>query len=201
MKSTTEQYTSHLQALLPQGAAWSRAAKSKLTELLAGFAGDLSRNHNRAVDLVEEADPRTALELLVDWERVCGLPNQCSAISTTIQERRAAVVAKLNERGAQDINYFKRMAVLLGYNVEFKEHRPFVCGKSTLGKDVLYGGPECRNRWQAIVLEARITPFRAGVSQCGKDPLAKISRAEDLECQLHRLKPAQSELILGYKGV
>ena len=50
------------------------------------------------------------------------------------------------------------------------------------------------------VIGARLTPFRTGSSRCG-DALLKISRADDLECKLMRLKPAHTRLIFSYQGV
>lgn len=47
--------------------------------------------------------------------------------------------------------------------------------------------------------EVEGTRFRTGASQAS-DRLGKIARAEDLECLLARLKPAQSNLHLIYEG-
>ncbi|SDH88206.1 YmfQ family protein [Roseospirillum parvum] len=195
-------YLTQLQALLPTGSAWPRDPGATLTRLLAAAAEGLARLHARALALVEEADPRTTLELLPDWERVCGLPDTCSAgRATTIEERRAAVVGRLTARGGQSVAYFQGLAEALGYEIELTEYRPFVCGHSQAGGTHPIGPPSLRHWWSVRVLGPRVTWFRAGLGRCGVDPLAKISRAGDLECRLHKLKPAQSGLIVGYEGV
>jgi len=199
MRATVSQYLRQLLALLPQGFAWPRGNDTVLAALLGGLSGGLARKHNRAVDLIEEADPRTAGELLADWERVCGLPDACSVgIATTLQERRAAVVARLTATGGQSIAYFAGMIAALGYTAEIDEYRPFICGTSSCG-DALNGAPSVRHTWRVRITEPRVTLFRAGASQAG-DKLGKITRAEDLECLLARRKPAHTTCIVSYEG-
>ncbi|MEM7047819.1 MAG: putative phage tail protein [Pseudomonadota bacterium] len=198
MIASARDYEAQLHALLPQGQAWVADKESVLSKVLGGLAPILARVHARALVLRREADPRTALEMLVDWERVCGLPDKCSPPGETIQERRTRVIVKLNERGRQDIHFFESMAQAMGYRLGIKETRPFVCGHSRCGLGRLVGPASRRFVWRALVRGQRIVYFRAGVSQCGIDPLAKISRAETLECLLHRFKPAHTKLTVGY---
>jgi uncharacterized protein YmfQ (DUF2313 family) len=199
MRADAEQYLAHLQALLPSGPAWPREPEAVLTKVLAAEADGLARAHNRTADLVDEADPRSARELLGDWERVAGLPDPCSAgIATTLQERRAAVVTRLTATGGQSIVYFTGIAAGLGYQVTIDEFRPFVCGRSRCG-DRLNGPHSVRHTWRVRVGEPRVTLFRAGASQAG-DRLGKFTRAEDLECLLRRLKPQHTTLIVSYEG-
>lgn len=198
MGLTAAAYRSQLQALLPPGDAWPRAADATLTKLLDGIAEELARIDSRALSAVDESDGRMALELLADWERVCGLPDSCSAsLATTLQERRGAVVAKLTALGGASCAYFIALADSMGYTIEIDEFRPFLAGLNRCG-DVLSGGHSVRYQWRVRIPNARYTPFRAG-SQCG-DLLGKIARAEDLECKLNRLKPAHTHLIVSYEG-
>lgn len=194
-----ESYLSQLQSLLPPGAAWAREPDAVLTRLLAALAAEYGRVDSRAVGLVAEADPRSTRELLADWERVCGLPDSCSSgIATTLQERRATVVSRLTATGGQSIAYFEALIESLGYEAEIEEFRPFVCGLGHCG-DTLNGPDTVRHVWAVRILGPRVTRFECGVSQAG-DSLCKISRAEDLECLLRRLRPAQTILIFSYEG-
>lgn len=196
---TVAAYQAQLQALLPPGLAWPRARGSTLTALLEALAAEFARADARTWKLIDESDPRSALELLTDWERVCGLPNACSAeLATTLQERRAAVVARLTAIGGASPAYFIALASATGYAIEIDEFRPFVAGLSRCG-DRLNGGHAVRHQWRVRVSGPRYTPFRTGASQCG-DLLGKIARAEDLECKLRRLKPAHTNLIVSYLG-
>lgn len=196
---TVAAYLAQLQALLPPGLAWPRARGSTLTSLLEALAAEFARADARAWKLIDESDPRSALELLTDWERVGGLPDACSAeLATTIQERRAAVVAQLTAIGGASPAYFTALAAAMGYAIAIDEYRPFVTGLGRCG-DRLNGGHAVRHQWRVRVSGPRYTPFRTGASQCG-DLLGKIVRAEDLECKLKRLKPAHTRLIFAYEG-
>lgn len=193
-------YRTQLQALLPPGQAFPRDPAATLSKLLEAFAAEFARIDLRADQLLDESDPRGALELLEDWERVCGLPDSCSAaLATTLQERRAAVVALLTAQGGSSRAYFVALASSMGYAVEIDEFRPFIAGINRCG-DQLTGGHSVRYQWRVRVTGPRFTPFRAGASQCG-DLLGKIARADDLECKLKRLKPAHTNLIVSYEGV
>lgn len=193
-------YRMQLQALLPQGAAWPRDPEAILTALLDTLAEELARVDGRALELIEEADPQTTLELLTEWERVAGLPDPCLQKADTLQERRMVLLAKLTNSGGQSIAFYLQVAESLGYSgTTIDESRPFVCGISRCG-DKLNGGHSVRYVWHVNVPGPRVTTFRCGVSRCG-EKLTNIDRAEDLECLLNRLKPAHSHLIFNYQGV
>lgn len=192
-------YLAQLQALLPPGEAWPRAADATLTRLLGALAEELTRIDARALATLDEAVGRAALELLADWERVCGLPDGCSIdMAATLQERRAAVVARLMAQGGASRAYFMALATSMGYTVEIEVFRPFLTGLQRCG-DRLKGGHAVRHQWRVRVIGSRYTAFRTGASQCG-DLLGKISRAQDLECRLMRFKPAHTRLIVSYEG-
>ncbi|MEP3245094.1 MAG: putative phage tail protein [Sneathiella sp.] len=200
VRVNAEDYNNQLKALLPEGPAWEFDADSLADHLLTAFAEIFAQVHNRGNDLVEEMNPLSSFEMLPDWERVCGLPDDCyvSDQKLTLQERRSSVINKLNSRGGQSIGYFKNIALVFGYEIEITEYRPFVFGLSHVG-DPLNGEASVRFYWAVSVTGPRVTWFRFGESQFG-DPLAKISRAEDLECVLNRLKPAHTKLIFSYDG-
>ncbi len=197
--SLPENYRAQLAALLPTGLAWPRDPDSTLQRLLAAWSESFARLGARAQELVAETDPRAALALLPDWERVAGLPDSCSAgIATTLSERRAALVDRLTAGSGASKAYFQDIAERLGYQVEIEEFRPFICGMSRCG-DPLNGAPSVRYYWRVRVVGPRLTQFRAGASQIG-DRLGKITRATDLECLLTRLAPAHTTVIVTYEG-
>ena len=72
-------YLSQLLALQPPGAALPREPESVWVRLLAALADGFERVDARSNDLVRESDPRSCIELITDWERVCGLPGACLA--------------------------------------------------------------------------------------------------------------------------
>lgn len=195
----TEAYLSQLSSLLPTGAAWTREASSNMMAVLGFMASELAKIDARADDIMDEADPRTVFEMLPDWEAVAGLPDTCSNLGDTLQERVNALVEKITRMGGQSKNYYASVAENLGYQVEIDEFRPFICGLSRCG-DVLNGGHSVRHTWRVRVLDIRATYFRTGVSRCG-ERLVSLRRAEDLECLLANLKPAHTKLIVAYEGV
>lgn len=199
MDLTASDYLGQLQALLPHGPAWTADNEAAVTKQLGAIAAEFARVDARARRLVDEADPRSTFELLPDWERVCGLPDSCSAeLAATLQERRAEVVSRLTAQGGASLAYFIGLAAAMGYAIEIDEFRPFVAGWSRCGAR-LNGDHAVRYQWRVRVSGPRYTPFRTGASQAG-DRLGKIVQAEDLECKLKRLKPAHTNLIFAYEG-
>jgi uncharacterized protein YmfQ (DUF2313 family) len=197
---SVDDYLSQFKALLLRGKAWACPAGGTLESLLRAFSEEFARVDARVTDLRNEADPRTAFEMLADWEAFAGLPDSCSAAGGgTIEERRAALKAKLLSTGGASEPYFRSVCEALGYEVEIDRFRPFVCGISQCG-DSLDGAPSVRHTWRVRVPGARVTYFRAGQSQVG-DRLGSFSRASDLECTLNKLKQAHTKLIVAYEGV
>ena len=198
-----------LQSLLPEGQAWNREKDSNTTKLLTVSATELSSIHDRADDLLREADPRSTREALVDWEEQVGLPDTCTGEEDTIQERLSALLNKLTLQGGQSLQYFSDIAESLGYQINITEYRPFECGKSECGLGQVTDGKyitvygitnqeDIRLNWTVTVLGPRVTWFECGLSELGKAPFAKITQAADLECFLRRIMPAHTNLIFSY---
>jgi uncharacterized protein YmfQ (DUF2313 family) len=112
------EYAEQFQAHLPSGAAWPRAADSVSTELARGLTLEFGRVGERAAQLLLEMDPRTASELLPDWERITALPEPGpEGLPTTLEGRRAAVVARLLARGGDgpSVPFLTEVIAGLGY--------------------------------------------------------------------------------------
>lgn len=138
----SDKYRQMLQRLLPRGPAWTREPGSQLTALLQGLAVEAQRVEDRALALIEEADPRTTTELIDDWERVCGLPGDCTA-PTAIADRRALVVQKLLGHGDPNLAFWQEQAEALGFTFgSIEEYRPFSAGDNAgdhvIGLDWLF---------------------------------------------------------------
>lgn len=194
---TAADYLAQLQALLPSGDAWPRAADATLTKLLSAFADELAAADMRATDVLNESDPRTASELLIDWEMAAGLPDPCVAASgaiQTVEQRRAALVAKLTSLGGQSAEYFIGLAAALGYpGATIDEYRPFNCNGNCNGALSSEADRFC---WQINLPSAGGTfPMNCG-SPCDS-PLSAWGD-EPVECRLQRLKPAHTDVIIAY---
>ncbi len=129
----TGKYGRALAALLPPGRLWRLIpGASTITALLAGCADELERVEQRALDLLRESDPRTASQLLPEFERELAL-----AEAPTLEERRARVVAQvIREQGFRPVDFQTALAPLLGLDpgdiVVIERSRAFVI---TLGDD------------------------------------------------------------------
>jgi uncharacterized protein YmfQ (DUF2313 family) len=195
MALTDADYLRQLQALLPPGPAWPRDDAATLTRLLASLSQELARVDGRALQLIEEADPRTVAELFADWERVAGLPDACAVAfggDQTVAQRRAALVGRLTTLGGQSPAYFVGLAAALGYAItitEFAEH--------SVLDDVdhaLYGAAWAF-AWQVNTAINTVTTLT--VESAADEPLAAWGNSL-LECVIKRLAPAHSVVLFSY---
>lgn len=195
MDMTAADYLAQAQALLPPGPAWPRDPDAYQTRLLLGLSDAFARVQSRASALIDEADPRTTTEMLLDWERVAGLPDGCvvdAGIDPSTEQRRAALIGRLTMQGAQSVVYFEALAASLGYTVvvsEFDVH--------DVDDDVsaLINGVAWAHVWQ--VQSVLNQPVYFYVTSTVADPLASWSNVI-LECVLNRFKPAHSVLLFSY---
>lgn len=193
-------YAGQLRQLLPTGPAWNFGAESTFAQLLAGLAEELARVDARALDLVEEADPRTALELLPDWERVAGLPDACTGIPDNAGERQAALQQKLTGLGGQSAQSFIDLAARLGYQIWIEEHRPARIGMRL--------GERLNHADFAFCWTAHVRPFDGYLEEATFLAQARIGDrlgvrlrgfgAIDLECVIARAKPAHTIVLFAY---
>lgn len=191
-------YLEQLFALQPPGRALPADPESVWGRLLDALAQEPTRIDSRADALARESDPRQTIELLPDWELVCGLPGDCPiSWDSSLQARRAAVVAQLTGMGGQTATFYKGLAALLGLEIESAEYKPFLAGISRCG-DRLNGAHDVRFCWSVLVKGQRVTRFRCGQSVCG-ERLLDFARREDLECLIRLYAPAHVVVIIGYE--
>lgn len=197
MSYTADQYREQLKALLPPGRAFPRERGTTLDALLDAMAQELARLDGRADRLTNEAVPASAAELLSDWERVAGLPDNCSGLlAETQQGRRNDLVSKLVAKGGQSPAYFIELAAALGFEITIEEFRPFQAGWSQAGDPLTNG--DWVFAWRVRAPEVTVIPFKAGHSAAG-EPLA-IWGNDGLECRINKYKPAHTHVIFAYGG-
>lgn len=187
-------YLQQLQQLLPSGSAWPRDVGSALTKLLSAIAEEMARIDGRALQLIDEADPRTTVDMLGDWERVAGLPDNCSGLLADSQQgRRNELVSKLVGRGGQSRAYFIELAKAFGFDITIEEFRPFRAG-SRAG-DPLSNG-DWRFTWRVRAPAVTVRRFRAGQSAAG-ELLASWGNA-GLECRIRKFAPSHTGVLFAY---
>jgi uncharacterized protein YmfQ (DUF2313 family) len=183
-----------LKLLLPP-LAYDKSGIALSAEILAeGVRLDAFESFAEA--LLVETDPRTTEILLADWERVYGLPGACSGAGTTIEERRAYLMAKVAETGGLTKSYFLNLAAALGYvDTTITTFRPIGCESSC-------EGPVVDEPWR-FVWFVNLPHEGDNYSQFRADSIC--TTAVDfyltglLECVFMRLKPADGYVIFTYE--
>jgi uncharacterized protein YmfQ (DUF2313 family) len=210
VRRSGEDYLHALLALLPVGQAWPRSLQSVLVRCCRGLTNIWGYVDGRAADLLEiETDPRTTVELLPDWERNFGLPDECLPDATSIAERQKMLVLKMTWQGGQSRAYFEYLMDWLGFDITINEYAPFMAGVSQVGdtrplgesKFRWYIGPqEIRFWWSISINNVSLMWFRASQSRAGVDPHLRIGVPEDLVCLINRWKPAHTHLTFDFSG-
>lgn len=110
-------YLRTLKQLLPPSVLFTTPGPV-LSKTLQAISDELGRVDARAIDLLNEADPRTATETLEDWERTVSLPDaQIPSIPATTAGRRVAVTQKWVARGGQSRAYFTALVSACGWTL------------------------------------------------------------------------------------
>src|SRR5665213_2856217 len=116
MAKTADDYLATLQAGLPPGPAWARRAPV-MTGLFHAFGDGYQRIDQRLDELLPQADPRAATDLLADWEDSLGLPDPCIGQLPNLDSRAAFAFQRHTDDGGQSIAHFIAMARLIGFNI------------------------------------------------------------------------------------
>jgi uncharacterized protein YmfQ (DUF2313 family) len=213
IRRSGDDYLDAFLKLLPQGQAWPKDDYgSTLVRASDGLCQYWGFVDGRAGDLLEiESDPPATTELLPDWERNWGLPDPClKDPPTSLADRRLALIIKMTEMGGQSRQFFIDIAKAYGYEITITEYAPYMTGVSQVGDTRGYdiydpthyhwelGPAEIRFFWAVHVNAAKFTYFHSNSSQCGIDRLLHIWIADDLECILDKLKPAQTQIVYDY---
>ncbi|MDL2226538.1 DUF2313 domain-containing protein [Deltaproteobacteria bacterium OttesenSCG-928-M10] len=121
---TAKDYQRQFLQLQPPGLAWNRRLDSNLGRFWLAAGHGLARVEDEAFRLIDEANPLTTWEALPDWERVLGLPDECSELGDTMEIRRADVIAKLNHPVGQSKQYYIDFMAIYGYTIEIRDEWP-----------------------------------------------------------------------------
>ena len=180
--------------LLPSGRAFPLRNESSLVgKILRVISKELERFRIDLERLELEIDPRTATDLLPEWERLLGIPHCAGTLPATIEERRGLIVASYATRLSTPASLRRNVspqavvdaATDLGFSISVVEHDPLQDGPPNPFDDP---GTEA---FIVDIGNAQTGPvrlFRAGTSVAG-DSLGAFGN-EPLECLLERVLPA-----------
>lgn len=181
-------YRDMIASLFPRGPIWD-LTQPGVAGMTGGLGVEATRFHNRLVDLMLEAFPATADELLDEWEEAFGLP-LCS-VPEDDDGRRLALAGKVAAQGGQSRAYFIDLAwAVLSADGEYSRveepdlvtitERPFGDPFVAWGSDAwdLLGGRGARFYWR-INLPGDVSAAKEAI----------------IECLLCRYKPAHTVLV------
>jgi uncharacterized protein YmfQ (DUF2313 family) len=195
MAVSAEAYTQAQHALLPPGLF--QALGPNFLKLLDVRSEMLVRVHLRGDDLLREMDPRSAYELLPDYERVFGLPDPCAPEALSIADRRGAVIAKYTDAGLQTPAFFIQQAEAMGYaGAALEEFELCTCESDC--EDTLYSQP-----WlHTFMLHLPADPPALGATCEGScEDFLGAPPNTVIECLINRLKPEHTTALFHYIGV
>ncbi|WP_431282730.1 YmfQ family protein [Humitalea sp. 24SJ18S-53] len=192
---SAEAYAAQLADHLPPGDMWQRGADPTMGTLLLWSGQTFAYVDRRRMDVLREADPRQAVELLPDWEAEVGLPDPCTPLTVmSVGQRRSLVVARLTARGGQSRAFFIALAEALGYpGATVTEFRPFTT-RSACNAPV--HGPRWWWTWR-LNLPGAFNIRRFTARSAVNEPLRSWGDSA-LECTVRRVKPAHSHVLFRY---
>lgn len=192
MALTDVDYRNELLALLPEGAALSRDPDTDLAGLLWAFAGELARLDCAVEALLDEIDPRTTSQLLVDWERITDIPRCRREYAPTLDARRAELLARLTLRGSLQPAFIQAVCNAAGFDITIVEHDPFEFGVSEFGEQFAPSSAW----WTFDVISPDLAVFEAefGALTFG-EPFGFVGN-ERLACLLDSFKPAHMNYVI-----
>lgn len=202
-----QKYKQLLIDLLPKGRLWDTINQPELERLLEITATEFDRVDARAQDALFEVDPRQTIELLEDWERLLGLPDECTPDDADEVTRRDQIVQKYTNVGGISAAFYEYLIAQLGFEATVTNPLPFRVGKSVVGdaltndfEDPFYvgsstvGEPLLNIGWlfyfNVELPATAVTYFEVGNSTVG-DPL-RLFENPLIECTIRKLKPAHT---------
>ena len=185
-------YLDQLKALLPPGKAWTRAPGSGMERLLLAPADAMAAVDDRAQDLLDEADPRTADEMFGDWERIAGLPDPCAGPDQSLDSRRAQLLAKLTQVGNETPARLIAAADAVGFGVTIEERAPIGC------EDDCEGAVDDEICVFTFIVHADATTIDVMSCEGSCEDALETYGDDVLECVINGLKPAHTFAVFAY---
>jgi len=198
--------------LLPKGRLWQPRDQPVLKATLASSAVEACRVEDRIDDLLREADPSQTVELLEDWEKMLGLPDECSPPGQTVEERQAQVVQKFTNVGGLSKEFYELTASQLGFpTVRVFNYLNFIVGRGTVGQPLSNYFEEIFTVGQPIGQPLQLVGWRfvwgvempatsvetLEVGEVIGQPLVSFTNPL-IECTMRKLKPAHSGIFFTF---
>ena len=196
MAVSAQGWLAALQAMLPPGRAFTREPDALLTKLLGALAAMLLAVQIKLENLLLQADPRMATDMLPDWERLLGLPDSCAPAGQQLADRQRAAYQRLVEQGGQSRAYFIGIAELLGESgVGITEFKRFTCASQC---DYALNGEADLFAWRVDIPHPALN---ARFMNCTSPSNAALQMYTPsvIECAFSRRKPAHTNVLFSYQ--
>jgi len=183
---------------LPRGRAWG--AKNVDGSNTRGLIDSIAVAHNRTQQQIELLDDEFRIEqtfdLLIEWEKSVGIPDECLGTSDTLAQRRQVVIDRLRKKPLvtlQDLqgyvdSIFPGLGVVLYpgseyYTFEFAFEAPF------------FGGID-----EKFILVAEVPLSGDAFEYEFEIEFEGVVDTTQLECLLNKIIPANVFLIIEFVG-
>lgn len=119
---TQTEYAQAISNYLPDGRIWVNKNKSasNIRLTLMAFALEFQRLELKMNEIIDEFDINTTTQLISEWETAVGLPDDCIAIASSLENRRNNVLLKIASDGASTEQDFIDLGALLGFTITIK---------------------------------------------------------------------------------
>ena len=176
-KFSEKQYFSAGRKLLPRGPIWKGRI---LNQVINGMAKDAVKTDNDIEILAKNMLPSTCEELLSDYEKMYGLPDDCTIGEQSLIERKEALLSKTRKKEVPTVAWLKSYAKSMGYYIDIITHKHFICGIS-----------KCGDRLGGAIGSIRIEVLNSNHSY----------NKSEFECRLNKILPADVDIFYSYKEV
>jgi len=194
MARTTKAITASMVRKLPTGFALGKRG-GNFDMLLRATASELQLAEAAAEAVMKEIDPRTAVKLLPDFERVLG-KDKCGRdrSNLSLRQRQRLAHQRWTAVGGQSIPYLTAMASKLGFDIEIEEFWPSKAGSLRAGQRLIPEGEQFV--WRVKLKLNAHENFVSGGSKAG-DPLGKFIQS-GVECELRRVAHSHTTPVFSY---
>ena len=195
---TTDQVQDGLVSLFPPGWAAGNQPGDYEVALYRPIAAEIGTIEASMYAMLPQIDPRGAAQLLPDWERMLGIPNDpCLAANpiTDTVTRGLLAYERLTNAGTICAGYFENLALQLGETITITEAAAYCCSDYECAAAELVVPPE--NCSFLVTLPATgVTNFECGVSTCD-DSLGLFNRGI-MECIISNGAPLYATPYFSY---
>ena len=182
-----------LARLLPRGRIWRVDSSSMAMATMGALAPTYTRSAAAAAQLLIDASPATTVNLLTEWEESLGLPDPCTPLDPSVEQRSAAVRAKFGARGSLTTAYFVALAAALGFAISITEYTPFTV-------DMPVDGPLYEPAWAYVwqVNAPAVVTSYFSVDESGVDDPLETYDAPGLTCRILANAPADTVVLFAF---